>query len=120
MSIKDVEQRGAEVDGAFFPNDPRLLAQREVLITTTKSPSSGKRPRFIAKREGGRNSESRGIPEGRIRRVEIGLVGFVYAGDDINSSDSCEVAPCKQDIASGAATRAINCRWRPRFVAGDT
>ena len=119
VSIKDVEEGGAKVNGPFFSKETSPLSQGEVFVSATEGPSAAKRPGFIAEGKGGRNAECRRVPERGSHGVEIGLIGLADSGNDIDSGDSGEMAPCKQDIASRSAARAVNRRWNSRFVAGD-
>ena len=91
MAVKYIEKLRAKIDHSPLTEESGLLSQREIFITAAKTPSSGQGARFVAKSERSGLRKGCRVPERRGHGVEIGLVRFGYAGNEVHPSSSGEM-----------------------------
>ncbi len=94
MAVENVEKLCPKVNGCVFAEETGFLAQCEILVPASESPSTRERAGFVAKGERGRDCKCVGIPEGSRGGVEVRtFVRLGYSGNDVYSGDPSEVAP---------------------------
>src|ERR1700730_7710983 len=116
MAVKYIEKLGSEIDNSLLAEESGLLPQREILVSATKTPSSGQGARFVAKSERSGLRKGSRVPERRGHGVEIGLVCFGYALNDVHTSSSCEMTAGKQDIARCPVARTVHFSRKSRVI----
>ena len=76
---------------------------------------------FVTESQRSCQRERRRVVERRSGRIKIrALVGLSHSRDDIDPGNSGKVTPSKQNIARGAAARAVDRCWKSGLVGTHT
>src|SRR5260370_39434410 len=73
----------------------------------------------MAKVELSGKSERSRVQKGSGGGVEVTLVHLAYPRYDVDTRDTSEATPAKQNVPCSAAARTVYCRGSPRVIASD-